>query len=165
MSLPDTIGKYQVVEELGRGHFGQVVRVYDRVLQVERALKILSTNQPHEFLQVFKEAEIMEKCRHANIVDIRDADIEIVDGRPTVCIVMEYLPRGSAQKELSESFMSVRRACQLVGEALLALEHAHDRGVLHRDVKPGNIMISDTGVNGHVIPHPCVTQFPRGCVT
>lgn len=145
MTLPTEIGKYVILGPLGAGHFGEVVLAHDRVLDVVRAVKILNTQQPQAFLRAFEEAQVLEKCRHRHIVDVRDADVETVNGQPSVCIVMEYLQNGSVQGRLEKGFLSVREACRLVSEALLGLEHAHNQGILHRDIKPGNILLSDTG--------------------
>jgi serine/threonine protein kinase len=145
MNLPSQIGKYQIIEPLGSGHFGQVVLAYDALLQVERAIKIVNTGNPDKFLESFREAQIMELCRHRHIVDIKDADIEMIGPMPGVCIVMEYLKRGSLQQLLETRFVTVKESCTFVAHALLGLEHAHQHHILHRDVKPGNILIADEG--------------------
>jgi serine/threonine-protein kinase len=63
-----------------------------------------------------------------------------------VIIVMEYLSKGSVQKHIEKRFISVKESCKIIQESLLGLEHAHNNNILHKDVKPGNIMFGDNGV-------------------
>lgn len=58
---------------------------------------------------------------------------------------MEYLSKGSIQKHIEKRFISVKESCKIIQQSLLGLEHAHNNNVLHRDVKPGNIMFGDNG--------------------
>jgi serine/threonine protein kinase len=137
------IGKFKSIGFLGGGNFGNVFRVRDTLLNVERAIKIIRVKYPEVFIDAINEAQILEKCRHNHIVDIKEIDIHEISGELFPVITTEYLKNGSVQGYLEKNFLSVHKAIQIISEALFGLEHAHSQGVLHRDIKPGNILFSD----------------------
>ncbi len=137
------IGKFKSIGFIGGGNFGNVFRVQDTLLNVERAIKIIQVNDPQEFIDAINEAQILEKCRHNHIVDIKEIDIHEISGNPFPVITTEYLKNGSVQGYIEKNFVSVHKAIQITSEALFGLEHAHSQGVFHRDIKPGNILFSD----------------------
>ena len=139
-----TIGKFEVLESIGSGCFGEVFKVKDTILEAERALKIIKVTDPDGFIKAFNEAKILEKCKHNNIVDIKEADIVKTEKGVFPYIVTEYLKNGSVQSYLGNNFISVHQSIKIISEALLGVEHAHNQGILHRDIKPGNILFSDT---------------------
>jgi len=145
MSHPVIINKYQVVEPLGHGAFGQVYRVIDRALQTEKAIKILGITDPTKFLASLEEAQILNKCRHKHIVTINEANIFHVDGNARVILDLEYIPEGSLEGALQSRWVSIKESVQYLRGALQGLEHAHAQGILHRDIKPGNILLGNTG--------------------
>ena len=140
-----TIGKFEILESIGSGCFGKVFKVKDELLEAERALKIIKVTDPDGFIKAFNEAKILEKCRHSNIVDIKEVDIMKTEEGIFPYIVTEYLKNGSVQSYLENNFISVHQSIKIISEALLGVEHAHNQGILHRDIKPGNILFSDTG--------------------
>lgn len=136
------IGKYLVEDFLGNGHFGFVYKVTDRALYVERALKVLEIADPSAFVELF-EAQIQYKCRHENCVVVNSADVHHILGKPHACIDMELIGGGSLEKSVRDQFVSPKFATKIICDVSYGLEHAHNQGVLHKDIKPGNIMISD----------------------
>jgi eukaryotic-like serine/threonine-protein kinase len=139
---PTAIDKYQVITPLGSGNFGQVFHVFDRALGAEKAIKVLLSTDPTLFLQHLEEAQILNKCQHKHIVAINEANIFPVNGTRRVVLDLEYIPEGSLEAALSSRWVSMRESIQYVRGALLGLEHAHAQGFLHRDVKPGNILLA-----------------------
>lgn len=139
---PTAIDKYQVIRPLGSGNFGQVFHVFDRALGTEKAIKVLLSADPSRFMQHLEEAQILNKCQHKHIVAINEANIFPVNGTRRVVLDLEYIPEGSLESALSSRWVSMRSAVEYVRGALLGLEHAHGQGFLHRDVKPGNILLS-----------------------
>lgn len=143
MNIPENIGKFKIIKYLGGGHYGDVYYAFDRALEVERAVKVMKTTKPEEFVEAFKEAQILEKCRHPHIVDVKEADVDYVGDDLKAYIAMEYLKNGSLQKWLKNYYMSLKECCTLIAQALLGLEYAHNQTILHRDIKPGNILVTD----------------------
>ena len=139
------IGKFLTIGFVGGGNFGKVFKAQDTLLNVERAIKLVQVQNPQEFVDAIFEAQILEKCRHSHIVDIKEVDIHEINGSPVPCIVTEYLSKGSVQGYLENNFVSIRNSCQIISDILFGLEHAHNNGIYHRDIKPGNILFSDTG--------------------
>lgn len=129
MSHPIVINKYQVVEPLGSGSFGEVYRVVDRALQTEKAIKILGVTDPTHFLASLEEAQILNKCRHKHIVTINEANIFDVSGSPRVILDLEYIPEGSLEDALEARWVSTKESIQFMRGALQGLEHAHAQGI------------------------------------
>lgn len=142
MSHPKTIDKYQIIEHLGSGSFGHVYRVLDRALQVEKAIKVLGVTNPASFLQSLEEAQILHRCSHKHIVSINEANIFDVAGSPRVVLDLEYIAEGSLEGALSNRWISIQESVRYLQGALQGLEHAHAQGFLHRDIKPGNILLA-----------------------
>jgi serine/threonine protein kinase len=139
------IGKYQITEELGRGGMGIVYKATQVTLNRTVALKVLF---PHlaksgEYLGRFRrEAVTLAKVQHDNIVHIYD--VEEFEG--VSCIVMEYVGGPPLTKILArEQRLDPSRVCE-IGVALASgLEAAHQQGIVHRDIKPDNILFSSHG--------------------
>ena len=144
MTHPHTIDKYQIIEHLGSGSFGDVYRVQDRALQVEKAIKVLGVTDPAEFLQSLEEAQILRRCSHKHIVAINEANIFDVSGAPRVVLDLEYIAEGSLEDALTNRWISIQEAVRYLQGALQGLEHAHSQGFLHRDIKPGNILLAQS---------------------
>ena len=140
--MPTTINKYQVIKPLGAGNFSQVFHVFDHALGTDKAIKVLLTADPSSFMQSLQEAQILNKCQHKHIVTINEANIFPVNGVRRVILDLEYICEGSLEDALASRWVSVRESVGYIRGALHALEHAHAQGFLHRDVKPGNILLS-----------------------
>jgi len=139
------IDKFQIIDHLGNGNFGQVFLCYDPFLQKEIAIKVIKVPDPDRFVNAVKEGQTLDLCRHKHIVEVKDVRAILFKGEPVVIIIMEYLSKGSLQKHIEKRFISVKEACRIIQQSLLGLEHAHNNNVLHRDIKPGNIMFGDNG--------------------
>lgn len=139
--LPN-LTKYEVLEELGHGGMATVYRAHDKRLGRDVALKVIhphlrdSAEVAHRF---FVEAKAVAKLRHANIVEVYDVSGE---GEPEQYLVVELL-RGKTLRKLlqEEKLIPPEAAAALALELLSALAHAHGAGVVHRDVKPENVIL------------------------
>jgi len=138
------IGKYQILRSLGRGGFGEVFLAQDRALGCYKAIKVLDAENPEEAMTKLLEAKILYRCRHKHVVIVNEADIYSVKGERKVIIDMEYLERGSVESLLLTTFAPITDGIKYVTGFLYGLEYAHRNGILHRDVKPGNVMLTDT---------------------
>ena len=139
------IGKYEVRALIGRGGFGTVYRAYDTRLEVERAIKILhpTLNSSSEFITRFsREARLVARMDSAYIVPVYDFGHE--DAR--YFLVMKLMPGGSLSKMLEEQGAPpYKRALQIVRDTAAALDYAHSEGLVHRDIKPGNVLFEENG--------------------
>ncbi len=138
-----TLGTYQILEQLGEGGMATVYKAYDLKLERHVAIKVIRTDKKtsENFLKRFeREAKTLAKLAHPNIVGILDYGEQ--EGVPY--LVMEYVPGGTLADRLGRVF-SVEETAGLLLPVARALENAHQQGILHRDVKPSNIMITATG--------------------
>ncbi len=137
------IGRYEVQVELGRGGFGRVYRAFDPTMGRMVAVKTLTAGGDPELLLRFRnEAASAGKLHHKNIVTIYDFGEH--EGEPY--IVMELLEGEDLQRLIaSHRHLSLVQKMQIMAEVAQGLQHAHSHGVVHRDVKPANIMVLPTG--------------------
>jgi hypothetical protein len=133
------IGRYEVQAELGRGGFGRVYRAFDPTVGRAVAIKTLHADGDPELLLRFRnEAAAAGKLRHPNIVVIHDYGEQ--DGEPY--IVMELLEGEDLQHCIrTHRPFSIMQKLQIMAQVAEGLDHAHRNGIVHRDVKPGNIML------------------------
>lgn len=142
-----TIGRFVVDECLGRGAMGTVYRAQDPLIERTVAVKVLSVDlapaERSEFRErFFREAKAAGRLNHSNIVTIYD----IGESEGTPYIAMEYLPGLTLRETLdSGAVLPVRRVVEIAMLVARGLDYAHQNGVIHRDVKPANIMLARTG--------------------
>lgn len=143
-------GRYQIVSELGRGAMGIVYQARDPQIDRLVALKtILLHGQDPEKEQEFRERFLREaqaagRLQHPGLVTIYDAGEEEENHDPY--IVLEFVSGESLNRILArEKKLPLSRALQLAEEIALALDYAHSQGVVHRDIKPGNVLINEEG--------------------
>ncbi|WP_445524708.1 protein kinase domain-containing protein [Streptomyces cyslabdanicus] len=147
-------GRYQLRDLLGEGGMASVHLAYDSVLDRQVAIKTLHTELGREqaFRERFRrEAQAVAKLTHTNIVSVFDTGEDDVDGMTTPYIVMEYIegrPLGSVLDEDIRQYgaMPADKALKITADVLAALEISHEMGLVHRDIKPGNVMMTKRGV-------------------
>src|SRR5262249_44880467 len=138
------LGKYELVEVVGQGAFGTVWRGRDPELGREVALKVPRAGDlagPHELERFLREARSAAQLRHPSIVAV--FDVGQADGAPF--LVSEYVAGVTLADFLSGKRPGFRESAELVAAIADALQYAHSQGVVHRDVKPGNVMLADDG--------------------
>ncbi|HEX2240075.1 MAG TPA: Stk1 family PASTA domain-containing Ser/Thr kinase [Actinomycetota bacterium] len=139
-------GRYEILERIGSGGMAEVYRGRDELLGREVAIKVLSErySRDHSFVERFRrEAQSAANLNHPHIVSLYDYGSE--DDR-AYFIVMEYIDGHSLADIISrEGPLMPERAAEITAEVAAALERAHTAGIVHRDIKPGNIMITSTG--------------------
>ncbi|MCF1595676.1 protein kinase domain-containing protein [Streptomyces muensis] len=147
-------GRYQLRDLLGEGGMASVHLAYDSVLDRQVAVKTLHTELGREqaFRERFRrEAQAVAKLTHTNIVSVFDTGEDDVDGMTTPYIVMEYIegrPLSSVFDADVRQFgaMPADKALKITADVLAALEISHEMGLVHRDIKPGNVMMNKRGV-------------------
>ncbi|TNE37017.1 MAG: serine/threonine protein kinase [Alphaproteobacteria bacterium] len=144
-SIGSTVGKYQIINFLGSGHFGAVYHAHDMALDCQKAIKILDVSDPADFISKLDEAQFLKKCEHQNVVRVNEANAEMVGGDLKAIIDMEYLPKGSVQAAMEKGFVRASKYIRYMTDVTYGIENAHRQGILHRDIKPGNILISGGG--------------------
>ena len=143
-------GRYEVVGELGRGAMGVVYKARDPHIDRFVAVKTVSLrgqepDDAAEFRKRFmNEAQAAGRLHHPGIVSVFDVGEEENTGEPY--IVLEYVAGEALNKVLArEKKLNLTRALQLAQEIAEALDYAHGQGVTHRDIKPGNILLTQDG--------------------
>ena len=156
--MPDLIGrklgKYELVERLGRGGMAEVYKAYQPGLERHVAIKVmhghLSGNA--EFIQRFqREARSIGQLQHPHIGRVIDFDVEA----DVYYMVMEYIQGGALDSYLKQKkVLPVDEAVRITLQLADALAYAHQRGMIHRDIKPGNVLFADDSHS-----HALLTDF------
>jgi serine/threonine-protein kinase len=144
MPIPAKIGRYEVKSELGRGGMATVYRAFDPSFNREVAIKVLPREMMHDpqFRARFdREVKLVAGLEHPSIVPVYDVGDE--DGQPY--FVMRYMTGGSLSNLISKGRMSVEDTARIVSKIAQGLAYAHKKGVIHRDLKPDNILFDDNG--------------------
>ncbi|RPJ22368.1 MAG: serine/threonine protein kinase, partial [Chloroflexi bacterium] len=151
---PDKVGRYRIKAEIGSGGMATVYRAFDPISNREVAIKIL----PRELLNNLitrarfkRELKLIASLEHPAIVPVYDVGGED-DHQPF--FVMRYMSGGSLSDMIAKGRFSLRDAASIIERLAAALDHAHSRGVIHRDIKPDNVLfdasnnpyLSDFGV-------------------
>jgi Leucine-rich repeat (LRR) protein len=153
---PDSLGRighYEVLEVLGKGGFGIVFRAFDETLQRVVAIKVLApelavTSPARK--RFLREARSSAKVRHENVVTVY-----AVEERPLPNLVMEFIPGETLQQRLDRiGPLETKEVIQFGRQIAEGLAAAHAQGLIHRDIKPGNILIEAS-----LSPHVKITDF------
>ena len=143
--IPEKINGYEILDVLGRGGMGVVYKARQPGLGRIVALKILLAGghaSERERKRFNSEAEILAKLRHPGIVQI----FEIGETAEGTYLVLEFVEGGSLAKQLDGKPWLANKAANLIEQLAAAVEIAHQAGVVHRDLKPGNVLISEIGI-------------------
>jgi len=137
-----TIGKYRILAPLGSGGFGSVYLAEDTWIDKKVALKV-PHKQNLDFNEMVKEPRLLASMSHPNIVTVLTAEKQ----ENTFFIVMEYVTGETLEHVIArEGALDLNRALDFTCQICNAVDHAHRAGILHRDLRPGNMLVSDTGL-------------------
>jgi hypothetical protein len=140
MADPETIGKYRIVERIGRGGMGTIFKAHDPVLNRSVALKVISTDADlveDVRLRFFREAQACARLSHPNIITVYDMGEDA--GR--LFIVMELLDGTELHRLIADGApLALEDRLSIMTQVCDGLHYAHQRGIVHRDIKPSNIM-------------------------
>jgi len=167
--IPERIGKYEVISQLGAGASSSVYLAYDPFIKRKVAIKLIHAGALRDpkfgkiyRKQLFAEASLAGQLVYPHIVNIYDA---VLDERESY-IVMEYVAGGTLEKHANvDNLLPLDRLVEIAFKCCKALNFAHSRQVIHRVIKPANIMIGgDTGIKiadfgAALVPHADTTQI------
>jgi serine/threonine protein kinase len=137
-----TIGKYRILSPLGSGGFGSVYLAEDTWIHKKVALKV-PHKQNLDFSEMVKEPRLLASMSHPNIVTVLTAEKQ----EDVFFIVMEYVPGETLEHIIMrEGALDLGRALDFTCQMCNAVDHAHRAGILHRDLRPGNMLVSETGM-------------------
>ena len=146
VSMPDKIGRYQILERVGRGGMGVLYRGFDPILDREVAVKVMLADFSEDTEQMrprfYREAKSAAKLQHRNIVTV----FEFAEENNQPHIVMEFLRGSPLNSRMEENPpLTLDDKLDIVAQLCTGLGYAHSQGVVHRDVKPANVFILQDG--------------------
>ena len=152
----ETIGRYEIRGTLGQGVTGAVYRGWDTRLELDVAIKVLlvnhdDANHQEEIQRFLREVKISRTLKHPNIASVYDVDDDPVTGRPY--IVMEFVQGKPLNELLKDRQLSIREIVKLFQQLAGGLDSAAQAGIVHRDVKPANILVDPATL------HPKLVDF------
>jgi serine/threonine-protein kinase len=137
-----TIGKYKIHSPIGSGGFGTVYLAEDTWIDKKVALKV-AHRQNVDFGDLLQEPRLLASLNHPNIVSILTAEKQ----ENVFFIVMEYVPGDTLEVVISrEGILDLAKALDYTCQICNALDHAHQHGVIHRDLRPGNVLVTEGGL-------------------
>ncbi|MEJ2750257.1 MAG: serine/threonine-protein kinase, partial [Anaerolineae bacterium] len=138
------LGSYRILEQIGVGGMATIYKAYqpgmDRYVAIKVLPHYLATDE--QFVERFRrEAQAIAKLEHAHILPVFDYG----EHEGTTYIAMRYVEAGTLKEHMAQGQMPLGEISRVIGQISSALDYAHRQGVIHRDVKPGNVLIDDQG--------------------
>jgi serine/threonine protein kinase len=149
---PEKVGRYKIKSELGRGGMATVYRAFDPISNREVAIKILPPELLHNLVtraRFKRELKLIASLEHPAIVPVYDVGGE--DNHQPY-FVMRYMSGGSLAEMIQKRTFSLRDAALIIERLASALDHAHSQGIIHRDIKPDNVLFDASN-------HPYLSDF------
>src|SRR3989454_2695643 len=163
------LGKYELLERLGQGGMAEVWKARDTQLQRYVAIKILHANlqeDPNFITRFEREAQLIASLHHPNIVQVHDFQVSrpLESEAPIAYMVMDYIEGGTLEDYIAGTsatgkFPSPAQLVHLFTSISLAIDYAHQRGMIHRDIKPANILLDKHNTTRNPMGEPVLTDF------
>src|SRR3712207_355056 len=144
LSPGDTLGRYRIDELAATGGMGAVYRATDTVLERPVALKVVlpeKADDPGMAARLTHESLLAAQLSHPHVLPVYDAD----ESGGVGYVAMQWVDGRSLEALAADGPLPVERVVELAEQVAGALDHAHDHGLVHRDVKPGNVMVDAAG--------------------
>lgn len=157
-AIPQQIGPYRIIREVGHGGMGAVYEAEQDVPRRRVALKIIRPEKMSRSLQrrFHHESSVLARLRHSGIAQVYDAGIHHEGHSSTPFFVMEFIPNAETLTEFAQRRnLGLRKKLELFIRVCEAVHHGHQKGVIHRDIKPDNILV-DTEAD---TPQPKIIDF------
>ncbi|MER7472911.1 serine/threonine-protein kinase, partial [Micromonospora sp. NPDC000018] len=138
-------GRYRLGGRLGRGGMSEVYRAHDEVLERDVAVKVLVAADPSARRRIQAEAKAAARLSHPNVTAVHDYGESVLFGRHAPFVVMELLSGRTLAQRLAVGPLPPRDALRVCAEVAAGLGAAHAQGLVHRDVKPENVVLTPTG--------------------
>ncbi|HLF74805.1 MAG TPA: protein kinase [Anaerolineales bacterium] len=148
---PDKVGRYRIKSELGRGGMATVYRAFDPISNREVAIKVLPSDMLHNLVtraRFKRELKLVASLEHPAIVPVYD----VGEDSDQPYFVMRYMSGGSLAAMIKHGPFSLRDAALIIERLASALDHAHAKGIIHRDIKPDNVLFDGSN-------HPYLSDF------
>lgn len=171
-AIPRRLDKYELVERLGHGGVAEVWKAFDTQLQRYVAIKLLHPNlrdDPNFLIRFQREAQLIASLHHPNIVQIHDFQIyhppvSEVGATPIAYMVMDYVEGQTLADYIRDtsSMGQIPSPAELVNlftSISLAVDYAHQKGMIHRDIKPANILLDKRNTTRNPMGEPILTDF------
>src|ERR1051326_8277925 len=171
-TMPQSLGKYELREQLGHGGIAEVWKAFDSQLQRFVAIKLLRPNlrDNPNFINRFKrEAQLIASLHHPNIVNIHDFQVYTPDGSDAdtssiAYMVMDYVEGQTLADYIHNTsskgqIPSPNEIINLFTSISLAIDYAHQKGMIHRDIKPANILLDARSTTRNPMGEPILTDF------
>ena len=142
--IGETLGHYRILEKIGAGGMGEVYRARDEHLNRDVAIKVLPAGtlaDEHARHRFRKEAEVLAKLNHAHIAAVHDFDTQ----NGVDFLAMEFVERETLAERLQRGPVPEKELVRVGAQGAEGLAEAHEQGVIHRDLKPGNIKVTPKG--------------------
>ena len=137
-----TVGKYRILSPLGSGGFGSVYLAEDTWIDKKVAIKV-PHRQNLDFGELLREPRLLASLSHPNIVTVLTAEKQ----DDVFFIVMEYVPGDTLEAVIErDGTLDLARALDYTCQICNAVDHAHKQGIIHRDLRPGNVLVTDQGL-------------------
>lgn len=165
---PERLGKYELLERLGQGGMGEVWKARDTELRRFVAIKLLHADlqaNPDFVTHFMHEAQLVASLHHPNIVQIHDFQLTSAAGTSVKAyMVMDYVEGGTLADYIRDTvrkglFPPAADLVYFFTTISLALDYAHQKGMIHRDIKPANILLDKSTMRGKAIGEPILTDF------
>ncbi|HEY1349518.1 MAG TPA: serine/threonine-protein kinase, partial [Ktedonobacteraceae bacterium] len=161
------LGRYELLERLGEGGMGEVWKAHDTQLQRAVAIKLLRSDlsgDPDFGASFLREARLVAALHHPNIVQIHDFQLADRGAQGRAYMVMDYIEGGTLAAALRATvrqglFWPASDIVELFTSISLALDYAHEQGMIHRDIKPANILLQRSPVGTRSPGEPVLTDF------